>query len=220
MSNEDIKRIEDELLKLSEDGNLSIENSFNLGVRLGRILECKNIDDLKLDYFYKQDKLYKLRLRIEKLNSKVLANLEMLLHLSIKEHINISKYKCWSTGFEKRFTDDAVFSDAIVKKRNVQFHSLRAGETQYHFIANFKITGNIAELFEKYNQSTNFEIVVDDDSGEGNVDIKSPKDLAKLYGLSAYSNFEMTDSGVDTYENFVNAFDKKLLFTKIENPEN
>lgn len=220
MSNEDIKRIEDELLKLSEDGNLSIENSFNLGVRLGRILECKNIDDLKLDYFYKQDKLYKLRLRIEKLNSKVLANLEMLLHLSIKEHINISKYKCWSTGFEKRFTDDAVFSDVIVKKRNVQFHSLRAGETQYHFIANFKITGNIAELFEKYNQSTNFEIVVDDDSGEGNVDIKSPKDLAKLYGLSAYSNFEMTDSGVDTYENFVNAFDKKLLFTKIENPEN
>lgn len=220
MSNEDIKRIEDELLKLSEDGNLSIENSFNLGVRLGRILECKNIDDLKLDYFYKQDKLYKLRLRIEKLNSKVLANLEMLLHLSIKEHINISKYKCWSTGFEKRFTDDAVFSDVIVKKRNVQFHSLRAGETQYHFIANFKITGNIAELFEKYNQSTNFEIVVDDDSGEGNVDIKSPKDLAKLYGLSAHSNFEMTDSGVDTYENFVNAFDKKLLFTKIENPEN
>ena len=220
MSNEDIKRIEDELLKLSEDGNLSIENSFNLGVRLGRILECKNIDDLKLDSFYKQDKLYKLRLRIEKLNSKVLANLEMLLHLSIKEHINISKYKCWSTGFEKRFTDDAVFSDVIVKKRNVQFHSLRAGETQYHFIANFKITGNIAELFEKYNQSTNFEIVVDDDSGEGNVDIKSPKDLAKLYGLSAHSNFEMTDSGVDTYENFVNAFDKKLLFTKIENPEN
>lgn len=220
MSNEDIKRIEDELLKLSEDGNLSIENSFNLGVRLGRILECKNIDDLKLDYFYKQDKLYKLRLRIEKLNSKVLSNLEMLLHLSIKEHINISKYKCWSTGFEKRFTDDAVFSDVIVKKRNVQFHSLRAGETQYHFIANFKITGNIAELFEKYNQSTNFEIVVDDDSGEGNVDIKSPKDLAKLYGLSAHSNFEMTDSGIDTYENFVNAFDKKLLFTKIENPEN
>jgi hypothetical protein len=121
MSTEDIRKIEDELVKLAEDGNLTVENSFNLGVKLGRILELKKIDDLKLDYFYKQDKLYKLRLRIGKLNSKVLAHLEMLLHLSIKEHINISKYKCWSTGFEARFTDDAVFSDVIVNKRNVQF---------------------------------------------------------------------------------------------------
>jgi len=220
MSNEDIKKIDDELVKLAEDGNLTIETSFNLGVRLGRILELQKIDELKLEYFHKQDNLYKLRLRAGKLNSKVLGHLEMLLHLSIKEHINISKYKCWSTGFESRFTDDAIFSDVIVDKRNVQFHSLRAGETQYHFIANFKITGKIAELFEKYNQSTNFEIVVDDDSGEGNVDIRSPKDLVKLYGLSAHSNFEMTDSGVDTYEDFVNALDKKLLFVKIDNSEN
>jgi len=212
--------IEEELTKLMENGNLTVESSFNLGVRFGRYLQLNSINDFKLDYFKKQDNLYKLRLRVGKLNSKVLGHLEMLLHLSIKEHINISKYKCWSTGFESRFTDNAIFSDVIVEKRNVQFHSLRAGETQYHFIANFKITGKIAELFEKYNQSTNFEIVVDDDSGEGNVDIRSPKDLVKLYGLSAHSNFEMTDSGVDTYEDFVNVLDKKLLLVKIDNSEN
>jgi hypothetical protein len=158
MSNEDIKKIDDELVKLAEDGNLTIETSFNLGVRLGRILELQNIDELKLEYFHKQDKLYKLRLRFEKLNSKVLGHLEMLLHLSIQEHINISKYKCWSTGFEKRFTDNAIFSDVIVEKRNVQFHNLSAGETQYHFIANFKITGKIAKLFEKYNLELQYSV--------------------------------------------------------------
>ena len=218
MSSSEIKQIEYDIVKLAEDGELTNKSSFDLGVRLGRFLEKNSLDNVKLSYFEAQENAVILRQRFGTLHSRVLEQLEWLLHLSIKEHINISKFKSWSTGFDKRFNDDAFFGNEIESKRNVQFHSLSKGDTEYHFIANFLLTGKIAELFEKHNQPIHFQIVVDDDSGEGNVDIRAEKDLVKLYGLSAHYNCEFTDNGVDSYDKFVKALDKKLMLTKIENP--
>ena len=109
MSNKEIRLIEDEIIKLAEDRELTYESAFNLGVRLGRYLEKNNLDNIKLDYFEEQDKVDNLRKRFGALHSNVLGHLEKLLFSSIKEHFTISKFKSWSTGFEERFTDDAFF---------------------------------------------------------------------------------------------------------------
>ena len=53
---------------------------------------------------------------------------------------------------------------------------------------------------------------------EENIDILSDKDLSKFYGLSADYNCDITDSGVDDYENFVKSLDRRLIFMTIENP--
>ena len=110
------------------------------------------------------------------------------------------------------------FAEVIETKRNVQFVKLSKGDTEHHFIANFVLTGKIAELFEKYRQPIHFQIVVDDEASEENIDILSDKDLSKFYGLSADYNCDITDSGVDDYENFVKSLDRRLIFMTIENP--
>lgn len=217
MSKNEIEQIEEDIVKLADNRELTHECAFDLGVRLGRFLEKNSLANIKLAYFEEQDNAVILRNRFGALHSKVLEKLEQLLRASIKQHITIAKYKSWSTGFEKRFTDDAFFAETIESKRNVQFVNLKSGDTQYHFFANFILTGKLCELFEKYNQPINFQIVIDDEASEGIIDIRSDKDLERLYGLSANYNCEITDSGIDGYEEFVKALDKKLLFTTIEN---
>lgn len=217
MPKNEIEQIEEDIVKLADNRELTNECAFDLGVRLGRFLEKNSLANIKLAYFEEQNNAVILRNRFGVLHTKVLEKLEQLLYSSIKQHITIAKYKSWSTGFEKRFTDDAFFAEIIESKRNVQFVSLKSGDTQYHFFANFILTGKLCELFEKYNQPINFQIIIDDEASEGIIDIRSDKDLERLYGLSANYNCEITDSGIDGYEEFVKALDKKLLFTTIEN---
>lgn len=218
MSINEIKQIEQDIVKLAKDRELTYENAFNLGVRLGRHLEKNNLDNIKLDYFQEQDKADNLRKRFGALHGNVLGHLEKLLFSSIKEHIIISKFKSWSTGFEERLTDDAYFAQVIESKRNIQFVKLSEDESEHHFIANFVLTGKIAELFEKFHQPIHFQIIIDDEASERHIDILSDKDLAKFYGLSADYNCEITDSSVDDYEDFVKSLDRRLIFMTIENP--
>ena len=71
-------------------------------------------------------------------------------------------------------------------------------------------------MFEKHNQPTNFEIIVDNDDGEDYVSISKERQIDSLYGCMISHNCDLTKESVDDYAKFVNDLEKSLLLMLLE----
>ena len=201
--------------ELIEGGGYKIEDVFNLGVELGRCLEKENLSDLRLSYFAEAEEKSDLRKNFGQLHRKVCDWLERLVKASIKDQINQNKFGEWSIGFNRLYGNNGEFDPSVVKKRYVQFSTVRRGEGE-HFIAYFELQGKIRDLFEKHNQPTNFEIIVDNDDGEDYVSISKEGQIDSLYGCMISYNCDLSKESVDDYAKFVNDLEKSLLLMLLE----
>lgn len=215
MNQEFLKSIDDKVRQLVEGGSYDLEDVFNLGVELGRRLEKGNLDNIQLKIFEELGNQSKLDNDFRALRNKVCDWLELLVKASVKEHITESKFKNWTIGFNKLNVQDCVFEQNIVQKRHVQFLNFRRGDGE-HFIAEFQLQGKLKSLFEKFNQPTFFEIIVDNDDGGDNVSITSEQQIHSLYGCTISYECTLNKQGVSDYQKFVNELNKSLLFLLLE----
>ena len=201
--------------ELTEDRKYKLEDVFNLGVELGRCLEKENLSDLRLSYFSETEEKLDLRKNFGQLHRKVCDWLERLVKASIKDQINQNNFGEWSIGFNRLYGNNGEFDPSVVKKRYVQFSSVRRGEGE-HFIAYFELQGKIRSLFDKHNQPTNFEIIVDNDDGEDYVSISKEGQIDSLYGCMISYDCDLSKDSVDNYAKFVNDLEKSLLLMLLE----
>jgi hypothetical protein len=215
MSQDFFKDIDKKLRQLTEDKKYKQEDIFNLGVQLGRHLEKERIADIRLSYFTEFDELTQLKRDFGKLHQNVCGWLEQLVRMSIKDQISESKFRDWSIGFNRLYGNNGEFDASIVKKRYVQFKSVRRGEGE-HFIAFFEVKEKLKNLFEKHNQPTEFEIIVDNDDGDDYVSISKEEQIDSLYGCMISYNCELDREGVESYSKFVNELEKSLLLVLLQ----
>jgi hypothetical protein len=135
--------------------------------------------------------------------------------MSIKEQIAKSNFRDWSVGFNRHYGNNGKFDASIVDKRYVQFESVRRGAGR-HFIACFEVQGKLKTLFDKHNQPTEFEIIVDNDDGDDYVSISIKEQVDSLYGCMISYNCELNSEGVEGYSKFVNDLEKSLLLMLLE----
>lgn len=161
------------------------------------------------------DEQTQLKTKFRQQHKKVCDHLERLVKKSVKRQIVESKLQSWTIGFDTHYGDNGEFDTSIVQSTCVQFKGVRSGDGA-HFIALFKIVGKLKSLFEKYNQPTEFEIIVDDENGDDYISISKERQIHSLYGCMISYNCELNREGIDNYSKFVDALDKSLLFTLIE----
>jgi molybdopterin converting factor small subunit len=214
MSQEFAMDIDAKLRKLTEERKYKAEDIFNLGVQLGRHLEKEKLADVRLSYFAEFDEKTQLRSEFVKLHKSVCDWLERLVRMSIKEQISESKFRDWSIGFNRLYGNNGEFDASIVEKRYVQYKSVRRGEGE-HFRAFFVVQGKLKNLFEKHNQPTEFEIIVDND-GDDYVSISKEQQIDSLYGCMISYNCELDREGVESYSKFVNELEKSLLLILLQ----
>jgi len=215
MSQDFAMDIDAKLRKLTEERKYKAEDIFNLGVQLGRHLEKEKLADVRLSYFAEFDEKTQLRSEFGKLHKSVCDWLERLVRMSIKEQISESKFRDWSIGFNRLYGNNGEFDASIVEKRYVQYKSVRRGEGE-HFIAFFVVQGKLKNLFEKHNQPTEFEIIVDNDDGDDYVSISKEQQIDSLYGCMISYNCELDREGVESYSKFVNELEKSLLLILLQ----
>ena len=215
MSQDFAKDIDAKVRQLTEDRKYKLEDIFNLGVQLGRHLEKEQIADVRLSYFAEFDEKTQLRSEFGQLHKSVCDWLERLVRMSIKEQISESKFRDWSIGFNRLYGNNGEFDASIVDKRCVQFKSVRRGEGE-HFIAFFEVQGKLKNLFDKHNQPTEFEIIVDNDDGDDYVSISKEEQIDSLYGCMISYNCELNREGIDSYSKFVNELEKSLLLILLQ----
>jgi hypothetical protein len=215
MSQDFAKDVDAKLRKLTEERKYKAEDIFNLGVQLGRHLEKEKLADVRLSYFAEFDEKTQLRSEFGQLHKSVCDWLERLVRMSIKEQISESKFRDWSIGFNRLYGNNGEFDANIVEKRYVQFKSVRRGEGE-HFIAFFEVQGKLKNLFEKHNQPTKFEIILDNDDGDDYVSISKEQQIDSLYGCMISYNCELDREGVEIYSKFVNELEKSLLLILLQ----
>jgi len=215
MSHDFAKDIDAKVRKLTEERKYKAEDIFNLGVQLGRHLEKEKLADVRLSYFAEFDEKTQLRSEFGQLHKSVCDWLERLVRMSIKEQISESKFRDWSIGFNRLYGNNGEFDASIVEKRYVQFKSVRRGEGE-HFIAFFEVQGKLKNLFEKHNQPTEFEIIVDNDDGDDYVSISKEEQIDSLYGCMISYNCELDREGLESYSKFVNELEKSLLLILLQ----
>jgi hypothetical protein len=215
MSQDFAKDIDAKVRQLTDERKYKAEDIFNLGVQLGRHLEKEKLADVRLSYFAEFDEKTQLRSEFGQLHKSVCDWLERLVRMSIKEQISESKFRDWSIGFNRLYGNNGEFDASIVEKRYVQFKSVRRGDGE-HFIAFFEVQGKLKNLFEKHNQPTEFEIIVDNDDGDDYVSISKEEQIDSLYGCMISYNCELDREGVAGYSKFVNELEKSLLLILLQ----
>lgn len=215
MSQDFAKDIDAKVRQLTEERKYKAEDIFNLGVQLGRHLEKEKLADVRLSYFAEFDEKTQLRSEFGQLHKSVCDWLDRLVRMSVKEQISESKFRDWSIGFNRLYGNNGEFDASIVEKRYVQFKSVRRGEGE-HFIAFFEVQGKLKNLFEKHNQPTEFEIIVDNDDGDDYVSISKEEQIDSLYGCMISYNCELDREGVEGYSKFVNELEKSLLLILLQ----
>lgn len=201
--------------ELTENRNYKLEDVFNLGVELGRFLERENLSELRLSYFAAAEEKSDLRKNFGQLHKKVCDWLERLVKASIKDQINQNKFVEWSISFNRLYGSNSEFAHSVVKKRYVQFSSVRRGEGE-HFIAYFELQGKMKGLFEKHNQPSNFQIIVDNEDGEDYVSFSKERQIDFLYGCTISYNCDLSKESIDDYARFVSDLEKSLSFMLYE----
>ncbi|CAB4719217.1 unannotated protein [freshwater metagenome] len=205
-----LKSIEAELVKVLEEYGPNVEEIFNLGVKIGRELQAKNLPDYRLETFVKKEEIENLRESIRNKKREIADLILNQVHAAIKEIID--EGDSWDVGVGSYYRNDGKFSDEIVKKYFVQFESIQQPQTNGSFETYFRVKGKLEETFNKFEYGTTIEITLDNDSGEDNTSISSERDIQNLYSPSLMIGVEQTLEGLEKLKQFKEAIVKNLMF--------
>ena len=213
-----LTKIEEELILHYKQFGTDIETIFNIGVKIGRELELNKLPDYRLDFFKNLEDLSNIQEQIRTVRKEVADLILQQIHNAVKEII--SDGTSWTVGATSYYRNDGKFSDDIVKKYCVNFLSAEQPQTHGHFDTHFEITGRLGKTFEKYGYSNRIDVTLDNDSGEDNISIYNESDVESFYSPSLNFRVEPTQEGLENLVKFKESILKNLMFQIIDKSAN
>jgi len=207
---DNFKKIEDELKKLTDGYHPDIELIFNIGVKLGRQLQEKNLTDIRLPFFVEKEELENLVDSVRKTQREIADLILNQVHDAINE--TIEEEGSWTVGVGSYYRGDGVLSEEIVKKYHVQFQSISQPQTNGDFETTFSVQGKLAEVFNEFEYSPTIQITLDNESGEDNATLDSKRDVKNLYSPTLMIYVKPNKEELDKLKKFKEALVKKLMF--------
>lgn len=214
MSNE-INKFNNELTELFKN-HYEAEELFNLGVGFGKYLEKNKLEDVKLEFFVQHKIKKEIRTTIKEEISKLNNSLLKLVQMAFKEEINLSNFGYWEIRTSSFSGHKHELSEEVYKKYNFQIDSVSQPTKGGDFDLNFRMTGKLADIVEKYRFSNSFSVSYSSGSGEEDEYINEDE-IESIYGAHLHFNIEADSESMDNAAKCVHDLSNEILLLTIRN---
>lgn len=209
-----LNQLEDEIQKLSDNGDLSdTRTAFEIGVKFGRELQKNDITKYEYIFWKKIDLAIKSKIAKAKEIYKINQIFHSLILKSIKEKIDDSG--CWSISDRNHDFGWSKFSDETVEKYCVQYTG--TGVVSYDdFKCTFNVTGKLRDLFDNYEVGEQLTSNLTNTTGDSYVDICDEIFIIKnLNEINSHLEYKH-DWPLEKFKEFHDAVVRLFLFELID----
>ena len=214
MSNE-INKFNNELAELFKN-HYEAEELFNLGVGFGKYLEKNKLKDLRLEIFIRHEIKKGMHTAIKEDIQKLKISLLKLVQMAFKEEINLSNFGYWEIRTSSFSGHKHELSEEVYKKYNFQIDSVSQPTKGGDFDLNFRMTGKLADIVEKYRFSNSFSVSYSSGSGEEDEYINEDE-IESIYGAHLHFNIEADSESMDNAAKCVHDLSNEILLLTIRN---
>ena len=213
--NTELNELEAKLQKLFNDGGFNDTRAiFEIGIEFGQCLQQYGIQSYEPAFWKRLDeernKERAIREAVEAINKFLLV----LVQKSIKDYV--TKNGSWSIAKGSLSSEYEEFDAGTTRKYCVQI--IRVDMTQYggDFECTFKVVGRLAKLFKKHKIYEQFEVTIDNDSGDEHTSINRVERVSNrvshvhCYAMNS-NNWEL-----DQYKDFLQVISKDFVFCLME----
>jgi hypothetical protein len=212
MSSNKLIELEEKLAKLIEiNHSAGVEEAFYIGVEIGRELERSGASSYANKYI-EERRTERHRIDISQTKiERVESFLLMLVKESIKNYLSEQGSWCVEKHDFMRDYNIPMFDDLTVAKFNVQF--VKADMTNYggDFELNFKVTGELKQIFDRYKLHDEFTADLGNSSGEESECIYNEGNLDRFYCCQSYS-LRCTNWTEKKHDEFYQEVTKPFMF--------
>lgn len=213
--NTQLNELEAKLQKLYDDHDFNDRRAiFDIGVQFGSILQHQNIQGYEYGFWKKLDEESN---KVQLIREAVKAIDKFLLKLvqnSIKDYIN--KNGSWSIAKGNWSSEYDEFDAGTRRKYCVQI--TRVDMTQYggDFECTFKVVGRLAKLFKKHNVYCQFDVSVNNESGEEHASIYRDERVSSTVSSVHCHVRNSNNWELEQYRDFHHIISKEFLFDFIK----
>jgi len=140
------------------------EKIFDFGVRLGRLLEQRKMDDFRLQYFVEQSSAIELARDKQGLIDEIDKFALGMICFACCKHIEKYGSICFDADWRSR--TDAKLEEEIVEEFGVQIQRTNQTQVRGDFEVIFSTTGKLDELFAKFKLPKEFSATLLNKTGE------------------------------------------------------
>lgn len=213
--NTQLNELEAKLQKLYDDHDFNDRRAiFDIGVQFGSLLQQHNIQEYEYVFWKKikedSNKEQLIREAVKAIDKFLLK----LVQNSIKDYIN--KNGSWSIAKGNWSSEYDEFDAGTRRKYCVQI--TRVDMTQYggDFECTFKVVGRLAKLFKKHNIYIQFDVSVNNESGEEHASIYRDGRVSSTVS-SVHCHVKNSNNWeLEQYRDFLHIISKEFLFDLIK----
>lgn len=185
MKNE-LEEIHTEVVKHCNTAMRYDEHLFDLGVRLGRLLEKNSITDYRLKAFVdNEEKNNLIKAKIKQAN-RIHNCLKFLIQNAVAQHIDKNDHFVFDEN------ESTKLDDEIVQKFFVQSSNTKHSD-ESSFQVEFVISGEVADIFEKYDIEKVVSATISNTTGDTQETLYNADDVKEIFSISLPINFHHTN---------------------------
>lgn len=212
---EKLNEIEDQLKNYANSNRQIDEELFNIGVELGRLLEKREIDAHRLQFFEQQEAR-----RIEEKNKYDLAKKAGKVILQLVQAAYILQYKEYCSiefSDNRNHRSDSKLEDEIAERFCLQLANTNQNSVGGELELGFRILGQLAILFERYELPPSIRIILENDSGEDSVTLYDEESIQRKIRARGDIFTNTRNLSTSSLEQFGMELEKFALFKLMKN---
>lgn len=212
---EKLNEIEDQLKNYANSNRQIDEELFNIGVELGRLLEKRGIDAHRLQFFEQQEAR-----RIEEKNKYDLAKKSGKVILQLVQAAYILQYKEYGSiefSDNRNHHSDSKLEDEIAERFCLQLANTNQNSVGGELELGFRILGQLAILFERYELPPFILIILENDSGEDSVTLYDEESIQRTLRARGDIFTNTRNLSTSSLEKFGMELEKFALFKLMKN---
>lgn len=212
---EKLNEIEDQLKNYANSNRQIDEELFNIGVELGRLLEKRGIDAHRLQFFEQQEAR-----RIEEKNKYDLAKKSGKVILQLVQAAYILQYKEYGSiefSDNRNHRSDSKLEDEIAERFCLQLANTNQNSVGGELELGFRILGQLAILFERYELPPFILIILENDSGEDSVTLYDEESIQRTLRARGDIFTNTRNLSTSSLEQFGMELEKFALFKLMKN---
>lgn len=175
----ELEQLNIELEEYVGEYRVADESLFNLGVKLGRLLEQRKIEDYRLQYFVNQSNATQLVREKQKLIDELEKFLLNIICFACSKHIESYGPIVFDADWRSR--SDTKLEEEIVEEFGVQIRSTDQTQVGGDFEVNFLTAGKLAELLEKFNIWKEVKATLLNRNGEESCTVYDEESVSKCF---------------------------------------
>lgn len=187
--NTKIQQIEDLLEQHCKSIHRYDEELFNLGVEMGRVLEKNSISSYRPKVFIDFEEKNNAYERKAEQISRADKAVAFIIRNGVAEHVENFGEFCFDSETYKCDKLD----ESVVEKFGVQIDRTTQREHGGSFEAEFRLSGQVGQVLEKYGIDAWVRADVDNTTGDEQETIYSGDDVDKIFGVSLRLNGHNTE---------------------------